>query len=151
MHIGAIMKEKGDTVYSTVPANTLGAVVDQLLDLHISCLVVLSETGDLVGIVTERDIVRTLKSRPDDWKHVTVDEVMTRNLYVADLDASLDEVINEMRERHIRHLPVVVDGQLEGVLSIRDMIAASMVELERHNQMLKMYISDWPEKHEPAR
>lgn len=149
MHIGAIMQEKGGVIFSTRPDSTLGDVVDQLLDRHISSLVVISTAGELVGIVTERDIVRTLKTRANDWKQVLVSEVMTRDLYVADLDATLDTVIGEMRERHIRHLPVVVDGDLQGVLSIRDLIAASMVELERHNQMLKRFISDWPEKHAP--
>lgn len=114
MHIGAIMQEKGGVIFSTRPDSTLGDVVDQLLDRHISSLVVISTAGELVGIVTERDIVRTLKTRANDWKQVLVSEVMTRDLYVADLDATLDTVIGEMRERHIRHLPVVVDGDLQG-------------------------------------
>ncbi|KAA9134179.1 CBS domain-containing protein [Marinihelvus fidelis] len=145
MHISAILKDKGDVVHSTSPDQSLQGVVDTLLGLRISSLVVLSPTGELLGIVTERDIVRTLKSSPDTWMTVRVEEVMTRELYVAGPDDSLGTVIREMRERHIRHLPVIVDGKLAGVLSIRDLIASSMTELERHNDMLKRYINDWPQ------
>ncbi len=150
MHIGAIMQEKGGVVHSTTPDRRLQDAVEAMLALKVSCLVVLSTSGNLMGIVTERDIVRTLKERPDDWKDALVDEVMSRRLYTADLDAPMDLVIRDMRDRHIRHLPVVVEGNLVGVLSIRDLIAATMSELERHNQMLKRYISEWPPEGAPA-
>lgn len=144
MHIGAIMQEKGDVVHATSPDTVLGDVVDQLVSLKISCLMVVASDGGLRGIVTERDIVRTLKDRGGNWMDVPVSEVMSRDLYTADLDAPMDRVIRDMRERHIRHLPVVVAGELVGVLSIRDMIKASMTELERNNEMLKRYISNSP-------
>ncbi len=146
MHIGAIMQDKGNAVHSTRPDASLHSVVEQLLSRRISCLVVLSEDGGLAGIITEKDIVRTLGRHPDNWQSVRVEEVMTRELYTAGFEAPLDEVITQMRERHIRHLPVVEGGVLSGVLSIRDMIKASMTELERHNQMLKRFIGNWPEK-----
>jgi len=148
MHIGAIVASKGGSVHTIEAHQTLSDVVDSMLALRVSSLLILGEGGKAAGIITEHDIVRTLKRRPEAWKSTRVDEVMTRDLFTASPEDELGEVIAAMTGRHIRHLPVVNDGRIAGVLSIRDLIRAAMEELARHNEMMKRYIREWPESGE---
>jgi CBS domain-containing protein len=145
MHIGAIVANKGSSVHTIEPHRTLTDVVDSMLALRVSSLLVMDDGGKTAGIITEHDVIRTLKRLPDAWKITRVDEVMTRNLFTASPDDELGEVIAAMTERHIRHLPVMVGERIAGVLSIRDLIRAAMEELARHNEMMKRYIREWPE------
>lgn len=146
MHIGAILHNKGTTVHSIQPHRTLAELVDLMLSLRVSSLVVLTGGGGLAGIVTERDLVRTLQKAPTTWMTTRVEEVMTRDLFTASPDDKLDKVIAEMTTRHIRHVPVMQDSRVAGVLSMRDLVAAAMSELARHNEMLKRYIDQWPKE-----
>jgi CBS domain-containing protein len=146
MHIGAILQNKGTTVHSIQPHSTLVELVDLMLSLRVSSLIVLTGGGQLAGIVTERDLVRTLQKSPSTWMTARVEEVMTRDLFVASPDDQLDKIITEMTARHIRHVPVLDGTRVAGVLSMRDLVAAAMSELARHNLMLKRYIEDWPKE-----
>lgn len=148
MHIGAILASKGSSVHTIDPHRTLSDVVERMLALRVSSLLILEEDGRIAGIITERDIIRTLKRLPDAWKATRVDEVMTRDLFTARPEDDLGEVIAVMTGRHIRHLPVVDGGRIAGVLSIRDLIGAAMEELGRHNEMMRRYIREWPESGE---
>jgi CBS domain-containing protein len=146
MQIAPIIATKGSTVHTIASHCTLLEVVDELLSRRVSSLIVVDPTSDVAGIVTEHDIIRTLKRLPTDWQVTRVEEVMTRDLFVAHPDDELAKIIETMTARHIRHLPVMNDGRLLGVLSIRDLIKASMSELARHNEMMMRYIRDWPEE-----
>ena len=133
MHIGAIVHNKGSAVHSIEPQRTLMDVVTKMLELRVSSLIVPATGGAIAGIITEHDIIRTLKRLPDDWKYARVEDVMTRDVFTAHSDDQLEDVIASMRERHIRHLPVMDGTRLAGILSIRDLINASKDELARHN------------------
>jgi CBS domain-containing protein len=146
MQIAPIIADKGSAVHTIRSHCSLLEVVDELLSRRVSSLIVVDEADDMAGIVTEHDIIRTLKRLPADWQVARVEEVMTRDLFVAHPDDELATIIETMTARHIRHLPVMNDGKLLGVLSIRDLIRASMSELARHNEMMMRYIRDWPEE-----
>ncbi|MCG3200658.1 MAG: hypothetical protein NFCOHLIN_00518 [Gammaproteobacteria bacterium] len=148
MHIGAIVASKGGSVHTIDPHRTLSDAVDRMLALRVSSLLILDESGRIAGIITEHDIIRTLKLLPDAWKSTRVDEAMTCDLFTANSEDELGEVIAAMTVRHIRHLPVVDGGRIAGVLSIRDLIRAAMEELARHNEMMRRYIREWPESGE---
>ena len=96
--------------------------------------------GGVVGILSERDIVRRLGGRGGDALGMKVSECMTSNVFTCSVDASVDELMAKMTEKRIRHLPVTKDNQIVGVVSIGDVVKAQHAELSVENHYLKSYI-----------
>lgn len=140
MNISEILSRKGTSVVTTRPDATLGDVVALLAEHKIGAVPVLSG-DDLVGIVSERDIVRHLASRGSDILAVSVSEIMTEELVTAAPSDVLDDVASLMTERRIRHLPVLAGRELAGIVTIGDVVAARLRELETTRQQLENYIS----------
>jgi CBS domain-containing protein len=145
MRIADILKTKGETVYSIAPEAELADVIDKLIACRVGSLLVLEEGGGLAGIVTERELIRTLHRHGKDWQGLRVADVMSRNVIIGSLDDSLDAVMDLMTRRRVRHLPVMDGERLAGMLSIGDIVKASLSESQFQNQLLKSYIRNWPE------
>jgi CBS domain-containing protein len=113
---------------------------------HVGAVVVLTDDGGLCGIFTERDLMTRVVVPGRDASTVKLEEVMTcGDLYFVAPDRRVNEVAREMQTRHIRHLPVVDDGRLIGVLSLRDLLREHL-EIKRHEvEALKAYIQGDPE------
>jgi len=121
-------------------SDTVLAAAQAMSKQHIGALVVLDETGALRGIVTERDVmVRVVAARKDPAK-TTVDEIMTPDVYTTDPEHELRAVRLEMRERHIRHVPVVQDGRVLGVIGMRDLMRAALAEKREQVSDMTAYI-----------
>lgn len=146
MRIADILKQKGNVVHSISPEANLRAVVDKLIACRVGSLLVLEENGGLAGIVTERELIRTLHRTGAEWEDLRVADVMSRNVIIGAMDDSLDAVMDLMTRRRVRHLPVMDGEHLAGILSIGDIVKASLTETQFQNQLLKSYIRNWPDE-----
>ena len=141
-----ILRRKGSKVHSIAPTATLDEVVHKLVDNNCGSLVVCEESSDgdgagtLVGIITERDILRTCATRRESLREVTVREVMSRELLTGTPNDSIEDTMGLMTERRIRHLPILVGGRLAGLISIGDVVKAHHDEVTMENHYLKSYI-----------
>ncbi|MCI0580987.1 MAG: CBS domain-containing protein [Chloroflexi bacterium] len=123
MKISRILSTKSREVLTARPEQSLRDVVDLLVKHNIGALVVLDEEERLVGIISERDVIRRLASHADALS-LTVDEVMTRRVIVGMPQDDVMSVANTMTEKRFRHLPILDKGRLVGIISIGDIIKA---------------------------
>jgi CBS domain-containing protein len=140
MLVREILDVKGRSVLTCSPADTLADVVDKLVDNNCGSLVVCDSSGAMVGIITERDILRASAHMRGPLEFATVAERMTASPIVASPDDPVANTMGTMTERRIRHLPVVESGKLAGMISIGDIVKAQHDELCRENHYLKSYI-----------
>ncbi|MEM9756513.1 MAG: CBS domain-containing protein [Pseudomonadota bacterium] len=131
---------KNDTVHTIQPTETLGAAVALLRDHRIGALVVTDASGALQGILSERDIVRKLAETPGQTLPQTVAENMTREVQTCDPNEPLVEVLRRMSVGRFRHMPVVEDGRLCGIVTIGDVVNFRLTELEHEALQLKQMI-----------
>lgn len=129
MQIKNILATKGMNVITIRPDQTLSDVVAVLTERRIGALVVVDARNKPVGIISERDIIRAA-SQSEKFFARTVQEVMTTNLIVGSPNDDAHSVEKTMTERHFRHLPIVEDGKLMGMISIRDIVKAMLDEYE---------------------
>ncbi|HMJ77715.1 MAG TPA: CBS domain-containing protein [Iamia sp.] len=141
MHVEGLLRNKGDDVATVAPSATVGVVVAALAEHKVGALVV-SEDGQRVdGIVSERDVVRALAEHGGDALDREVATIMTTKVVTCDLSTTVDELSTLMTEGRYRHVPVVVDGALAGIVSIGDVVKSHIKDLEDEKQTLHEYIS----------
>ena len=139
MRIRDILRTKGATVISVGPDQPVLSAVRVLAERRIGAVVV--RRGDeLLGILSERDVLNLAAGDPARLETAPVADVMTTDLIVGRPDDELNHVMNVMTENRIRHLPIVVDGALEGIVSIGDIVNAVRRSVESENRHLKDYI-----------
>ncbi len=141
MRIADVLRNKGRTVVTVPPTATVGGeVVEVLATRNLGALVVLEDTTP-IGIVTERDVVRLIHVHgPPRILDARVSDVMTTAMYTCLPSDSVDSLAATMTERRIRHLPVLVDGQLAGIVSIGDVVKSRIDELQAERDQLESYI-----------
>lgn len=140
MKIADIIRHKGSDVATTTPDAPVSELVSQLAERRIGALVVLD--GDTVaGIVSERDVVRCLHEIGAAILDGTVGSLMTSAVHSCSLDDDIDTVAAAMTERRIRHMPVITDGSLAGIVSIGDVVSSRMRQLEQDRGQLEQYIT----------
>jgi CBS domain-containing protein len=139
MKINDILERKGHDVVTISEDHSILDAAKRLVEYNIGALVV--TYGDHPsGIITERDILKQTARAPGDLGATPVGVVMTRDLVIADPDDGLEEVMEAMTQRRVRHLPVVRDRQLLGIVSIGDLINACLIRAEDENAHLRHYI-----------
>lgn len=144
MKVRSITKNKGKPVLGVAPSDSLNVVVSLMMENRIGSLVV-TDGDRLVGILSERDLLTILNAKHAMWTPVTVADAMTPNPIVCHPDNTLEEVMNMMVDNNIRHLPVVYEGSLEGMLSITDIVEELLKKAKFENKLLKNYIQNWPD------
>lgn len=139
MKIEEILRRKGHAVVRMEEGRT---VLDaaQLLVEHGIGSVVITQADQLAGIFTERDILRLIAKDPHDLDRITVGSAMTRSPITARPDDELPDMMGLMTDRKIRHLPVVADGRVVGIVSIGDLLHACHSKAEEENSHLRQYI-----------
>ena len=143
MKVRDIMRVKGHALFTVSPQDPLHQALASMAQNDIGSVVVMQQ-GALVGILTFREIIATVHSKPDAYRGLTVEGVMDTTRAVLAPDAELQEVLQAMLESHARYMPVMDGTVLMGVLSFYD-VAKAVVESERfENEQLKSYIQDWP-------
>lgn len=139
MRIADVLRSKGTEVATINPTATVAELLAELAENNIGAMVVLDDDG-LVGIVSERDIVRRLHERGADALRAPVSEIMTTDVATCTPDETVDHLTVLMTERRIRHVPVMFNGRLAGIVSIGDVVKSRMNELEHAQEQLEAYI-----------
>lgn len=140
MKISDILRHKGSTVVTISPSDPVTELLSRLAEHKVGALVVVD--GDPVaGIVSERDVVRRLAERGAAVLESTVRDIMTTDVVSCAPQDSVDSVAGTMTERRIRHMPVISDGQLAGIVSIGDVVLSRMNQLEQDRGQLEQYIT----------
>lgn len=145
MKVRTITKNKGKPVIGLGPEDSLDQAVTLMMDHRIGSLVV-TENGELLGILSERDLLTILHDKHAMWTPLTASQAMTPNPIICHPDNTLEEVMKMMVDHNIRHLPVVYDGKLEGMLSITDIVEELLKKAKFENKLLKNYIQNWPDQ-----
>ena len=140
MNVESILKSKGSSVVTIAPDETVARALSILEAHEIGALVVSADRVRVEGILSERDIVRGLALRGPGLLEVKVSEVMTPEVYVCEPGDTVAELMSQMTQRRIRHLPVVVSGQLQGIVSIGDVVKHRVGEIESETEALREYI-----------
>ncbi|PSL18286.1 CBS domain-containing protein [Shimia abyssi] len=138
--VGHILKGKGRDVFAIRPQETLKNAVDALKDKGIGALMVTDANGALCGILSERDIVRKLADTPGQTLPQLVGDVMTQNVETCTPEEPLVSVLKRMTAGRFRHMPVVSDTGLLGMVTIGDVINFRLTELEHEALQLKQLI-----------
>ena len=139
MTVQAILQSKGNQVVSVSPGDTVGKVTRVLADRRIGAVLVRQE-GKVVGVFSERDIVRGLARYGAQALDRLVSDLMTHDVITCKPSETVHDVMERMTARRIRHLPVVDNGQLIGIVSIGDLVKERIEEAEREAQDLREYI-----------
>ena len=141
MLVSHILKEKGDMVFTVGPAESVAAGAALLDSRRVGAMVVVADDHSVVGIVSERDIVRVLAQRGAAALDLTIADCMSRDVIVAELTDTVDSLLTRMTDRRIRHLPVLREGRLAGIVSIGDLVKRKISEAEAEASGLKAYIA----------
>jgi CBS domain-containing protein len=143
MKVSDILRFKGSTLFTVTPSTSLVAAVQIMSEKDIGSLVVM-ERSDLVGILTFREVINSMAKGHGTVGQETVGAVMEKSPMTCTSEMDLDEARRIMLDQHMRYLPVLDDGTLNGVISFYD-VAKAVVEAQGfENSMLKAYIRDWP-------
>lgn len=141
MQVTSILTNKGQQIYSISPDATVSELIEALCERRVGALLVLGSSGDIAGIVSERDVVRALGTNPGALT-TTVAAIMTTDVVTASDQADVAELMQVMTERRIRHIPVLDEsGALAGLVSIGDVVKNRMDELEAERSALMDYIT----------
>jgi CBS domain-containing protein len=140
MQVKDVLGAKGQAVATVGPETNLAAVVKVLAERGVGALVVSEDGRRIAGIVSERDVVRALAREGAGLLDRPVSEIMTTDVHVCTPESSVDQLAGLMTERRIRHLPVLVDDALAGIVSIGDVVKSRITELETETQTMHEYI-----------
>ncbi len=136
-----LLDTKGRDITSIAPDASVFDAIKLMADKSIGSLVVLDDDEKLLGIVTERDYARKVIVKGRSSRETRVEEIMTSNVVTASSDHRVDQCMEMMTEMKIRHLPVVEDNQIIGMISIGDLVQAIIADQQEEIQHLEQYIS----------
>jgi CBS domain-containing protein len=134
-----LLAGKGDSVYSVTPTATVYEALGVMAEKRIGAVLVL-EGNRLVGILSERDYARQVVLKGKTSKDTPVRDIMTSNVFCVSPDRTMEECMAIMTERRCRHLPVLVEGEVTGILSIGDVVKAVISEKQFEIEQLTSYI-----------
>ncbi|WP_425998258.1 CBS domain-containing protein [Caulobacter sp. DWR1-3-2b1] len=141
MLVSQILKDKGDLVFTASPQETVGAAAALLHARKVGAMVVVDGDEAIVGILSERDIVRVIAKEGASALNKPITACMSAEVIFAHPEESIDILLERMTDRRIRHLPVVRDGRLAGIISIGDLVKYKINEAQAEADGLKAYIA----------
>jgi CBS domain-containing protein len=140
MQVRDVLKTKGGRVVSIEADAKVSEAVARLVQNNIGSLPVLDGDGRLLGMFSERDVLRGIHNRGEGFGLIKVSEVMTRNPITCNLDDDVNDVMGKMSERRIAKVPVLDDSKLVGIVSVGDVIKVMYDKVHSENQHLMTYI-----------
>jgi CBS domain-containing protein len=140
MRIADVLRNKGASVATITPETSVSGLLTELSVHNIGAMVVVSPDG-VIGIVSERDVVRALQERGADLLRQPVSEIMTTFVATCSPTDSVDSLSMLMTTKRVRHIPVMENGRLTGIVSIGDVVKTRMEELEAQQEQLQAYIT----------
>ncbi|MDX2275914.1 MAG: CBS domain-containing protein [Hyphomonadaceae bacterium] len=141
MLIAHVIRDKGATVFALQADATLEQAAKELSLRKVGALVVLDENARVIGVLSERDIVREVARRGSGCLGDRVASAMSRDVITARPDETVDEGLGRMTDRRIRHLPIIVEGKLVGIVSIGDLVKHRIAAVEAEAAAMQAYIA----------
>lgn len=141
MNVAGILKTKGSDIVTATPDETLRDIAAILASRKIGAIVVTGSTGGVSGIFSERDLVRAIAESGDAALNDKVQDHMTTSVVTCVREDTVADLMSKMTEGRFRHLPVVEDGQLIGIISIGDVVKWRIEETEREVEAMRGYIA----------
>lgn len=141
MNIAQILKAKGRAVATVRPDTTLLEVSERLAQKKIGAIVVVGEGGKMVGIISERDVIRSISEQGPTALAKSVADVMTKSVVSCNETTTLDEMMELMTTHRFRHMPVMEDGSLVGIVSIGDIVKHHLAEIELEVTAMRGYFA----------
>lgn len=141
MTVRSILERKGRDVVTLEPDATLARAAQLLGARRIGAVVITNAAGRIVGILSERDIVRVIGEVGAEALSMTVDRVMTAKVKTCHDDHTINQMMELMTRGRFRHLPVEKDGKLAGIISIGDVVKGRIEEVEREAEQIREYIA----------
>ena len=140
MRVSEMIKDKGSKVITVLPTESVERVSQILRDARIGAVLVVDEHGRIAGILSERDIVYGVADRGADVLAEPVSNLMTREVRTCTPESSVDQLMNQMLDERIRHLPVLEQGALVGIVSVGDVVKQGLAEVLAVRDTLQRYI-----------
>jgi CBS domain-containing protein len=141
MLVSQILKVKGDLVFTATPQETIGAAAALLHSRRVGAMVIVDAEDAVAGILSERDVVRAVAEKGGAALSQPISSCMTQDVVFASPTETVDSLLERMTDRRLRHLPVLKDGRLVGIVSIGDLVKSKIAETEAEAENLKAYIS----------
>ena len=141
MNVAAILNEKGRNVVTSHTDASLLDIANLLTEHRIGCIVLLDDDGAIAGIISERDIVRTLAKFGAQSLHTPVSQTMTKKVVTCHDSDTIDYLMSEMTVRRVRHIPVVESDAISGLVSIGDVVKHRIAEAEMEAEAMRAYIA----------
>ncbi len=141
MNVATILKQKGRTVATLSPKATLQEASEKLSLKRIGAIVIVGDGGSVVGIISERDVIRAIAKSGVDALRLQVSEVMTRDVECCHESDLVDELMEAMTKGRFRHLPVLDDSALVGIISIGDVVKNHVAEVEMEVSAMRGYLA----------
>jgi CBS domain-containing protein len=141
MNVAAILKQKGRAVTTASPTMTLMEVAKKLAAKRIGAIVIVGARGEVAGIISERDIIRALSVVGFDCLTQSVSQSMTEKVVTCQETDTLEEMMAMMTARRFRHLPVMADDELVGIISIGDIVKHQVAEVVMEATAMREYIT----------
>lgn len=141
MNVSTILKDKGNAVVTANPSSTVLDIAKTLAEKRIGAIVLLDTDGRVAGIVSERDIIRHLARSGPSILSASVADVMTRNVISCTTADTISHVMQKMTSGRFRHVPVVDQNRLVGLVSIGDVVKIRVAEVELEANAMKQYLS----------
>lgn len=141
MLVKQIFKQKDNRIITVQPGDTVATATEVLKRENIGAVMVGGPDGALSGILSERDIVRAMPEHGPDIFKLTVEQLMTRDVVTCSSDDRVNDLMKKMTAGRFRHLPVVDNGSLTGIISIGDVVKSRLEELEAEASQLRDYIA----------
>lgn len=141
MNVDAILRAKGAGVETSRPDWTVLQAVQKLTELSVGALVVSADGQHISGIISERDVMRQIARGGPSILDTRVDEIMVRDVITCTRNDTVNHLMTVMTEHRVRHLPVVDDGLLVGIVSIGDVVKRRIEETEHEAEALRQYIT----------
>lgn len=141
MTVAAILADKGHDTVTASESDTIAQICSQLAEYKIGAVVVAGADGAISGILSERDIVRACAAHGAEALHSTAGQLMTRNVVTVTPDDTIATVMERMTAGRFRHLPVIKNGKLAGVISIGDVVKHRIAQAEQEAAEMRTYIA----------
>ncbi len=140
MYVAQILKAKAEGIVSLAPQASVPEAAEALASRRIGSIVITDSDGALIGILSERDLARGIHGHGPELMHLTAADLMTREVITCQPDSTVAEIVELMNKHAIRHLPVLEEGRLIGVISMRDVVNNRLLELEAENETIRAHV-----------